>query len=205
MAFGTKKPLPERSGTRRTLADIPQWRETAETLRRLKKEEEGILAEIRKVDGATNPPDVSTHWGRAAAFATYLMAKVNGRPEPEPLSQADLASLAEKRLAVQGLIEQQQAKLDRLRNEFSEVLYEDWQQEHFAARRKIAKAVVELKRSWDAELALAHDMHAADAITDALYGGRLLCNFSNCAALPRLVQAMRLDAFIESNRDLLKD
>ena len=195
----------ETPNTRRTLADCPQWAPAEETLRRLDSEHEQIVEEGRRFD-ATASHQPSEQESRIGKLTHALLEKVGAtKPAPAATSEGDGHDLAERRAACEAAIERHQRTMAQLRRKLEGELYrEGWENEHFAARQRIAKAVVALKEAWDDERKLAIEMCQAGALQDVRYGGRLLVNFSAAAKLPNVIQTMSLPAFIESNRNLLK-
>ncbi len=190
--------------TRRQLADFPQWAEAEETLRRLRLEEQVIVAQYRKADGALH--EQTQQESRIGKLANTILAKVGATRPAEVTSEAELvgAELAEKRLACENALEQHERKMTSLRIQLSTEVYKSWEQEHLAARQKIAKALVELATAVQDEGQLAEKMAAAGALTSARWGGRLWVNTSTCPLVPAVFRALNVGEFCRNNANLLK-
>ena len=205
LATQRKASTTNQAGTVRDIKDHPAWIEALETQRRLQDEAATIENEIRKVEGL---PVATPRQNRIANLIKTIFAKVStsqiakietrtATPETNP------ATVWERQEAIQTAMRTHETDMQRLRFNLVHEIYKVWEQEHLDARKRIAAAVVELKTSWDSELLLAHSMHAAGALTSALPGNRLLCNFSNCGPLPSVLQGMNLQGFIATNKNLL--
>ena len=194
---------PSPAGTRRTLADFPEWAAALETQRRLNAAHDTIVANYRHADSVTH--EATPQEGRIKNLTTSLLEKVGVRPaQPAKASEeAEGADLAEKRAACETAIAQHERKLRTLRSELQAEIYSQWEQEHFAARQRIARAVVELAQAVQDEQELANRMSAAGAISGPHFGGRLWVNCSNSPLIPRVFRSLDIRAFIECNRNLL--
>ena len=191
--------------TRRQLADFPQWAEAEETLRRLRLEEQVIVAQYRKADGALH--EQTQQESRIGKLANTILAKVGATRPAEVTSEAELvgAELAEKRLACENALEAHQREMQQLRIRLSARVYSEggWEQEHLAVRQRIAKAVIELATAVQDEGRLAEKMATAGAITSARWGGRLWVNTSACPLVPAVFRALNVGEFRRYNENLL--
>ena len=194
-----RKPSTTNPGEIRDIKDHPRWAAALETQRRLQAEQNKIEQELRTVEGVTQ---LTPQENRVQRYIKVLFAKVTGQPEPAA-TESDLANIFERSSAAKQALEQHTSAMNSLRISLTADIYRSWEGEHLEARKTLAEAIVGVKRAWDAERALGHKMAAAGALSSALPGYRLLCNFSNCGSLPQAIQAMSLQGFIETNKNLL--
>ena len=191
------------SNTRRQLADFPQWAEAEEILQQLRLEKQVIVAQYRKADGALH--EQTQQESRIGKLANTILAKVGATRPAEVTSEAELvgAELAEKRLACENALEQHERKMQAADSAIRSGLQESWEQEHLAARQKIAKALIELATAVQDEGQLAEKMATAGALTSARWGGRLWVNTSTCPLVPAVFRALNVGEFCRNNENLL--
>ncbi|MGD0655112.1 MAG: hypothetical protein ABSA16_12265 [Thermoguttaceae bacterium] len=200
--LNTKKTSSNQAGMIRDNKNHPKWGEAVEAMRLLEIELAESEEEVRKAEGAEGLRPATPSQNRIANFAKALLAKVSGKPEPAKI-EIDSPTVWERNETAKNALAQKIGEKEKLRFTLAPEIYKAWEDEHLEARKRIVAAVIELKKSWDFELALAQKMLAAGALTSSLPGYRLLCNFSNCGALPSLIQTMNLRGFIETNKNLL--
>jgi hypothetical protein len=198
-----KKQKPElEHGARRRLEDFPEWAEALETQRRLATELAQIVANYQHVDIMIHQQ--TPQESRISQLRSLLLDKVGARPaKPVQPSEEEGPALAEKRAACEQAIAQQERKVNDLRLSLATEIYRDWEDEHFAARQRIARAIIEAAEAIRDEQTLAEKMAAAGAISSPCFGSRLWVNCSNSPTIPSVFRPMNIRAFIECNRNLL--
>jgi hypothetical protein len=190
-------------GTHRLLDDLPPLPEKIKALGRLEAENEKIIAAYRRVDFLIHEP--TPQESRIKKLTSGLLEKVGARTAPlAQASEAEGADLAERRAACESAIAGLQREIRTLRAELSAKLYSaEWKDEHFSARQRIARAIIEAAEAIQAEQKLANRMAAAGAISGPHFGSRLWLNVSSCPLIPSVFRQLSIDEFKRNNSNLV--
>ncbi|MCD4728162.1 MAG: hypothetical protein K8R46_10900 [Pirellulales bacterium] len=184
----------------RTLAELPEWQAAVEKQADLQREFATAERAAQQCDGAPLRAEQPERSGRIQAMADSLLGKsVKETADPMP----DRGAIAERLEACHRAVAEHGRAMATLRSDLQRQLYESWTDEHLAARKRIAQAIIELKKSFDDEQALATQMADAGAISTAVYGRRKLLNFSSVANLPATIRGLKTKAFQRDNTNLL--
>jgi hypothetical protein len=188
----SKMPKHKEAAEHRTLDDFVEWQEAVSTRDRLAKAMAAIVEEQRHADGRAT--ELTAQGSRIAAMVGSLL----GQPSK---AATDPMTLPERREAIRVSIERHDAYTRSLAARLSGEIYNDYADEHRAARRLIVERTLALKEAFDAECQLAHQIVRAGGLTGM--SGRLWLNVSAAGSLRTLLSTMNPAAFRVCNANLL--
>ena len=200
MPISTKKPsTSDQAGAYRTLDAHPRWIEAVAARERLAARASAYNREAGPGNNRTGQQIT------VDALADHLLewaASEADTPEPERSEiAASVSSGGERREAARLALERHDAAMTRLRYELAPEIYRQWEREHLESRKALVAAIIAVKAAFETEHSYAHRIVSAGGLVDIRH--RLICNFSGCGALPRLLASLDVASFLQCNRNLL--